>query len=264
MSSGQAARISAQGRGAPNRIAGGFISRTSRRQVLRATVGLSLLAAGTGTVSGATPVMAAPAGAGGAFDYQHRPVPLPFKAGALKGLSQALVQSHWENNYGGAVKALNTRAGPPGQALDDASTPPYVYSGLKREQLLRTGSVVLHELYFGNLGGNGQAGADLRTKTRRPFGTFDAWEAEFRKIGQVSAAVRAGSSWGSTAGCGWSRTTGWQTTPRDLRTRRRCWSWTCTNTLSRWTMGQRQPYIDAFLANVSWDAVAARMDPPRA
>ena len=31
-------------------------------------------------------------------------------------------------------------------AAADANTPPFVYTGLKREQLLRTGSVVLHEL----------------------------------------------------------------------------------------------------------------------
>src|SRR5260370_32384524 len=88
-----------------------------------------------------------------AFDYQHVLVPLPFDMKGLNGISEKLIQSHWENNYGGAVKALNTLRSRLTQALGDPNTPPYVYTGLKREQLLRTRSVVLHEAYFGDLGG---------------------------------------------------------------------------------------------------------------
>ena len=43
-----------------------------------------------------------------AFHGQHTPKPLPFDPAKLKGLSERLIRSHWENNYGGAVKALNT------------------------------------------------------------------------------------------------------------------------------------------------------------
>src|SRR5688572_18215484 len=67
-----------------------------------------------------------------AFGYEHVPVPLPFDAKGLKGLSEKLIQSHWENNYGGAVKALNLVRSRLQQALVDANTPPYVYNGLKR------------------------------------------------------------------------------------------------------------------------------------
>lgn len=42
-----------------------------------------------------------------AFRGQHQPRPLPFDPAKLKGLSEKLIRSHWENNYGGAVKALN-------------------------------------------------------------------------------------------------------------------------------------------------------------
>jgi len=38
---------------------------------------------------------------------QHQPRPLAFDPTKLKGLSEKLIRSHWENNYGGAVKALN-------------------------------------------------------------------------------------------------------------------------------------------------------------
>ena len=127
-----------------------------------------------------------------AFEYQHLPLPLPFDAAKLNGLSERLIQSHWQNNYGGAVKALNAVRSQLTRALGDESTPPYLYNGLKREQLVRTGSVILHELYFGNLGGDGKAPGDLRTRIGSAFGTFDAWESEFRQIGQ---GLGGGSGW---------------------------------------------------------------------
>jgi superoxide dismutase, Fe-Mn family len=129
----------------------------------------------------------APAFAGG-----HQPKPLPFDAGKLKGLSRALIESHWSNNYGGSVKILNAVKQQLAQALAVSDTPPFVYNGLKREHLMRTGSVVLHELYFENLGGNGQADADARTLIAKQFGTFDRWETEFRKIAQ---GLGGGSGW---------------------------------------------------------------------
>src|SRR5207342_2548043 len=69
---------------------------------------------------------------------------------------------------------------------------PYIYNGLKREQLVRTGSVVLHEVYFSNLGGDGKASAETRSRIAASFGTFDAWETEFRRIGQ---GLGGGSGW---------------------------------------------------------------------
>ena len=52
--------------------------------------------------------------------------------------------------------------------------------------------MILHELYFGNLGGDGKAPGDLRTRIGSAFGTFDAWESEFREIGQ---GLGGGSGW---------------------------------------------------------------------
>jgi len=102
------------------------------------------------------------------------------------------VQSHWENNYGGAVNALNLVRGRLRGALQGPDLPPYVYDGLKREQLLRTGSVVLHELYFANLGGDGKPTADTRTRLAASFGSYDTWESEFRRI---ALGLGGGSGW---------------------------------------------------------------------
>ena len=57
---------------------------------------------------------------------------------------------------------------------------------------MRNGSVTLHDFYFGNLGGNGQAGAAERTRIASAFGSFDAWETEFRRIAN---GLGGGSGW---------------------------------------------------------------------
>jgi len=92
-----------------------------------------------------------------AFRGQHQPKPLPFDPSKLNGLSEKLIRSHHENNYTGSVKALNAVEQRLASMMMDKDTPAYVYGELKREELVRTGSVVLHEQYFANLGGNGKA-----------------------------------------------------------------------------------------------------------
>jgi len=127
-----------------------------------------------------------------AFQGSDTLKPLSFDPAKLSGLTERLIRSHWENNYGGSVKALTVVKKRLAQALGDKDLPPYVYNDLKREHLLRTGSVVLHELYFDNLGGSGQAGASDRQSIAQAFGTFDTWETEFRRIG---AGLGGGSGW---------------------------------------------------------------------
>src|SRR5947207_7655721 len=118
--------------------------------------------------------------------------PLGFDPAKLNGLSERLIRSHWENNHCGSV---NARAGVKkelAEALQDKDTPPYVYNDLKREHLMRTGSVVLHELYFDNLGGDGKADATARSALSDAFGSYDTWETEFRRIG---LGLGGGSGW---------------------------------------------------------------------
>ena len=91
-------------------------------------------------------------------EYQHVPVPLPFDENA-DGTSVRMIESHWENNYGGAAKALNTVRLRLVQGLNDTNTPP-VYND--RRGSLCTGSVA-DELYFANLGGGGKAGVTRAT-----------------------------------------------------------------------------------------------------
>ena len=77
-----------------------------------------------------------------AFRGQHQPKPLPFDPAKLRGLSEKLIRSHHENNYTGALKALNAVEQRLDAMMKDKDLPAYVYGDLKREELVRTGSVI--------------------------------------------------------------------------------------------------------------------------
>ena len=109
-----------------------------------------------------------------AFAGQATLKPLGFDPAKLNGLSERMIRSHWENNYGGSVKALAIVKKQLTEALANKDTPPYVYNDLKREHLLRNGSVVLHELYFDNLGGDGIPDSAVRQALSDAFGAYDA------------------------------------------------------------------------------------------
>src|SRR5215204_3172207 len=95
----------------------------------------------------------------------------------IKGMSEKLIVSHYENNYGGAVKRLNLiteqLAG-----LDFASAPGYLINGLKREQLIATNSMVLHEIFFDGLGDESEPGSALKDALARDFGSYERWRSE--------------------------------------------------------------------------------------
>ena len=127
-----------------------------------------------------------------AFAGSHQPKALPFDPTKLKGISEKLIQSHWENNYTGSVKALNAVEQRLAAMLKEKDLPAYVYGDLKREELIRTGSVVLHEQYFANLGGNGKADGTALKMIGQWFGSYENWEADFKK---TSNALSGGSGW---------------------------------------------------------------------
>lgn len=157
----------------------------TRRQAVSLTAGSGLLAALTGTIPAAAAQGETPA-------PRHLPKPLPFNAARLEGLSERLITSHWQNNYQGSVSALNMVEARLAAAMADPEFPALIYGDMKREHLHRTGSVVLHELYFGNLGGSGRAGGTIEAAIGQRFGSFGAWEAEFRR---TASSLAGGSGW---------------------------------------------------------------------
>ncbi len=116
--------------------------------------------------------------------------PLSCQPARLKGLSEKLIVSHYENNYGGAVKRLNAIESQ-WRALDVAIAPVFVINGLKREELIATNSMILHELYFDSLG-QGQVEGRLHDAIARDFGSVARWQAEFTAMGKAQGG---GAGW---------------------------------------------------------------------
>src|SRR5262249_30006251 len=160
--------------------------RNAMETIIAGSAGLTLSTLTTAEAQTATPA------ATRAFAGQHQVKALPFDAAKLKGISEKLIKSHWENNYQGALKALNVVEQRLAAMLNDKDLPVYVYGDLKREELVRTGSVVLHEHYFANLGGDGKAGGDVLNAIKQHWGSYEQWEAEFKKTGN---ALGGGSGW---------------------------------------------------------------------
>ncbi len=125
-----------------------------------------------------------------AYSGTHAVVPLPFDPKALKGLSEKLLVSHHDNNYAGAVKRLNQIEQEIAALPKDAA--PFKMGSLKREELIARNSMVLHELYFGNLGGDGKPDGGIVDLLHGRFGSFAAWEQEFRLTGK---SLGGGSGW---------------------------------------------------------------------
>ena len=79
--------------------------------------------------------------------------PIAVRPWTLNGLSERLLVSHYEYHYGSAVRGLNAVRHE--LANLDVDGLIHRFGSLKREELAAMGSVALHELYFGNLGGEG-------------------------------------------------------------------------------------------------------------
>ena len=188
--------------------------------------------------------------------------PLACEPSQIKGMSEKLLVSHYENNYGGAVNRLNAieaqLAG-----LDFAKAPGFLINGLKREELIAMNSMILHEIFFASLGEESAPDGELKDALTRDFGSLDRWRTEFSAMGKAQGG-----------GSGWVLLT-WS--PRDRKL------------VNQWAMdhstmlaggqpilaldmyehsyhidygAQAAAYVDAFMAAINWpnvDAAHARL-----
>ena len=184
--------------------------------------------------------------------------PLACDPQSLSGLSEKLIVSHYENNYAGAVKRLNAITAELA-ALEMATTPVFVLNGLKREELIATNSMILHEVYFDSLGDGGPLDGALKAAIERDFGSIERWQAEFTAMGKALGG-----------GSGWVLLT---YSPRDGRLVNQ-WASDHAHTLAGGTPvlaldmyehsyhmdygAKAAAYVDAFMQNVHWQRVAKR------
>jgi Fe-Mn family superoxide dismutase len=169
----------------------------------------------------------------------HTVKPLPFAASKLRGLSERLIVSHHENNYGGAVKNL----------------------GRTEEELA---SATLHELYFGNLGRDGHPGGPVADAVSRACGSFPRWEELFRL---TCMGLAGGSGWAVLA---------WDFQRGEVRT---YWSGNHTQACAfghpllvldiyehSYALdygAAAAKYVEAFFQNVKWDEANRRFESAR-
>jgi Fe-Mn family superoxide dismutase len=186
--------------------------------------------------------------------------PLAFKPSRLKGLPPQLIASHYEKNYGGAVRRLNAIRSEL-RLIEPASAPGFFLNGLKREELIATNSMLLHEVYFDSLGegGGGDPADALAQAIERDFGSVARWRAEFVAMGR---ALGGGSGWVVLT-----------RSPRD-GTLSNVWSADHTHAMAGGTPvlaldmyehsyhlefgSNAAAYVDAFMANIVWARAALR------
>lgn len=185
--------------------------------------------------------------------------PLACDPARLRGLSEKLIVSHYENNYGGAVKRLNAITAQLGE-LSYRDAPGFVLNGLKREQLIAGNSMVLHELYFASLASDEPPERRVTEALARDFGSFDKWREEFTAMGK---ALAGGAGWVVLA---WSS--------RDARLSNQ-WAADHAHAMAGATPvlaldmyehsfhidygAKAAAYVDAFMQNIAWSAVGRRL-----
>ncbi len=242
--------------------------RVSRRSAL-VTLGLATLGGCTTHGLATTPAVKAPRSeppprkemsmAAQALRGENVVRPLPFDPAKLNGLSERMMRSHYDNNYSGAVKNLNGVEKELASITKD--TPPFVVAALRERELMFRGSKLLHEQYFENLGDGGKRAGSIEQALRDAYGSSGRWEEHFKLTGM-----------GLGGGSGWV-ILGYELDTGALRT---CWSGNHTQALAlsvpllvmdmyehAYQMdygAAAAKYIDAFFANVHWDAVEKRFE----
>ncbi|GGF09747.1 superoxide dismutase [Aliidongia dinghuensis] len=227
-----------------------------RRQFIEAAgLAAASLAIPVGLAVGAAQAQTSPEQGKIPMPYEIKP--MPFEPSHIKGMSEKILVSHYENNYSGAVKRLNAieaqLAG-----LDWATAPTFLVNGLKREELIAANSMILHEHFFNAIGGDGQPTGALQEAIKRDFGGVERWRAEFSAMGKAEGG---GSGWVILA-----------YSPRDKQLIN-CWAADHTTTLAggrpvlvldmyehayHMDYGARAgAYVDAFMQNIRWDGAAS-------
>ena len=186
--------------------------------------------------------------------YEIKPFSLDPKS--VKGISEKVLVSHYENNYVGAVKRLTAISAQLAE-LDFSKAPGFVINGLKREELVAMNSMILHEAYFDSLGGGGAARGMLADAIARDFGSVERWRTEFTAMGKAEGG-----------GSGWVLL---MYSPRDKRLVNQ-WAADHTNAISggqpvialdmyehayHMDYGAKAGgYVDAFMEAINWDNAA--------
>jgi len=192
--------------------------------------------------------------------------PRKFELSGLHGISDRTLEVHFKlyEGYVQQTNLLNERiAGIIRDGKIDHEEMP-AYSELTRRLGFEYNGMVLHEYYFGNLkrggGGDPPAASELRKATEESFGSYDIWKADFVGVGKM-------------------RGVGWAVCYQDPVNGRLSNHWITLHEVGNvsgftpllvldvwehaflldYAPADRPKYIDAFFANVDWQAVDGRL-----
>ena len=178
----------------------------------------------------------------------------------MEGFSETLLKNHF-TLYQGYVTNTNKVLDTLGQLLTGGQTGNPEYAELKRRLGWEFNGMRLHEYYFENLGGKKgiDKGGKLHGKLVESFGSYEAWEKDFRATGAM-------------------RGIGWVALYRDIPSGRLINFWINEHDAGHPTGGmpilimdvfehafmidyglKRADYIEAFFKNINWDAAESRL-----
>jgi Fe-Mn family superoxide dismutase len=194
-----------------------------------------------------------------ALTGKHELLPLPFAPGSLDGISEKLIVSHHEKNYGGAVRNLNRAEQELARIAADA--PAFVVAAVRERELMFRNSKTLHEAYFGNLGGDGRRSGAIEKTLAEAYGGAARWEEHVRATG---SGLGGGSGWVVLAlelDTGALRTVAMTSHTQALSTAVPLLVMDLYEHAYQMDYGaDLARYLDAFFANIQWDEVNRRLD----
>lgn len=178
----------------------------------------------------------------------------------IEGFSETLLKNHF-TLYQGYVTNTNKVLDTLNQMLKDGKTGTPEYAELKRRLGWEFNGMRLHEYYFENLGGKGGINKEgkLAKKMAEDFGSYEAWERDFKAVGTM-------------------RGIGWAVLYQDVANEKLINFWINEHDVSH-PAGcnlilimdvfehafmidyglKRADYIEAFFKNINWSVVEARL-----
>lgn len=178
----------------------------------------------------------------------------------MEGFSETLLKNHF-TLYQGYVTNTNKLLDNLDAMMKEGKSGTPEFAELKRRLGWEFNGMRLHEYYFENLGGRGEIDKNGRLAKRliEDFGSYEAWEKEFRAVGAM-------------------RGIGWAVLYQDINNDRLINFWInehdvghpagCNPILIMDVFEhafmidyglKRADYIEAFFKNINWDVVGARL-----
>lgn len=118
-------------------------------------------------------------------DAIHKVKPLPFKS--LNGISDKTNEIHHTKLYTGYVNKRNEIESALKTVDRTAANATYSQIGeLKRQETFAANGMILHEVFFGELGGDGMPKGKVHDRIKKDFGSFENWLDEFKACAMAS------------------------------------------------------------------------------